>query len=292
MKQSFLYSLLFLFFAISSCRKEDNPKLPDIARVPTPLITKVDGTDKVISSQDPASFKGKFIVDLFFKTDVPPQKFDVVIMKNDDKTTVKTFKENVTTFPTTFDITSEQLATLFGAPIVLGDKFEIGVDVTTKEGLKFQAFPLVGEGYGSGVASQAGASTDIRYEAVCKYNPDLYKGTFVVEEDEWEDYAPGDEVEISQVDDTHLTFTHVAAVGAIPITIVINPDDNSASIAKQEIGTRWAYGASYTKPFVATAGAASNSYVSPCEESIILNLQYGYSAGTWSGNYILKLKKK
>src|SRR6476469_1609203 len=102
MKYSIVYSLL-LFVLVISCRKSDNPKLPDLIRVPTPLITKDSGSDATISKDDPTAFQGKFTVDLYFKKDVPPQKMDVVIRKNGEA--VKLFKEGLTTFPTTMAIT-------------------------------------------------------------------------------------------------------------------------------------------------------------------------------------------
>jgi hypothetical protein len=43
-----------------ACRKEDNPKIPELTRFPLPLLQKVAGTDQVISAQNPASFSAKF----------------------------------------------------------------------------------------------------------------------------------------------------------------------------------------------------------------------------------------
>ena len=103
MKKFLLYSTIAFLLILLGCRKEDDVKLPKLDRVPTPLITKVENTDAVISKDNPTAFKGKFTVGLYYETDVPPQKMDVVIRKNG--TTTKIFKENITTFPTTFDIT-------------------------------------------------------------------------------------------------------------------------------------------------------------------------------------------
>src|SRR6185295_4098316 len=136
MKNSIILSFLFTLFFVS-CRKEDNAKLPDLERVPVPLITKDAAGDAVISGQDPASFAGKVIVDLFFATDTKPQKIDLVVIKNDDKTIIKTIKEGITAFPTTVEITGSQLETLFGEPIVAGDNFDIGADITTVSGKLF-----------------------------------------------------------------------------------------------------------------------------------------------------------
>lgn len=289
MKQSFLYSLLFLIFAISSCRKEDNPKLPDLDRVPTPLVLKDKLTDAVISAQEPDEFKAKFSVDLYFKNDVPPQKFAVVIMKNNDTANAKILQDNITTFPVTFDLTGPQLATMFGAPIVLGDKFDIGIDITTKEGKLFQAFPRGGAGVGAGVGSQPGSSPAIRYEAVCKYDPEVYQGAFEVVNDEWEDYKPGDVVTLTKIDDTHFSFEYVPSSGSKPIVITVNATTNDVSVAKQVYGA-YSWGAAYGNFSVESVPDLDNK-VAPCDQTVSVKLKHTVSAGSF-GEYKIVLKKK
>jgi hypothetical protein len=189
MKQTLLYSVFAALVLLAGCRKEDDVKLPDLVRVPLPLITKDAGSDATISKDDPAAFKGKFVVDLFFKSDVPPQKFDVVIRKNDE--TTKTFKPDVTTFPTTMDITGADLTSLFGAAPVLGDKYEVGVDITLQDGTKLEAFPLGGPAYGSNVANQPGASTSVIYSVVCPFEMADFVGSATIEDpDFWEATYP------------------------------------------------------------------------------------------------------
>ncbi len=93
-----------LFFA---CRKEDNPILPDLARVPAVLVKMDAASDKFISPVAPAGFKGKLVIDLLFANE-KPQSVDIVVMRNDDPTNVKVLKPGVTTFPTTIDVTGQQ----------------------------------------------------------------------------------------------------------------------------------------------------------------------------------------
>jgi hypothetical protein len=38
-----------------------------------------------------------------------PQKVDIVVMRNDNKTNIKTIKVNVTTFPTSIQVTGQSL---------------------------------------------------------------------------------------------------------------------------------------------------------------------------------------
>ena len=160
----YLFSIAGLFTA---CSKDENGELPDnLTQFPTPLVVKVAGTDQSISAANPNAFSGKLRVSLYFPTGAPPKKYDVVVIKNNDKTNVKIIQADLTTFPTDITITGSQLATLFGSPIVAGNTFDISVDVTIYTGEKFEAFPVTGNAYASGIAAQPGSSTFIRYNTI------------------------------------------------------------------------------------------------------------------------------
>ena len=167
MKKIIIYSLyLFTVAALfTACRKEDNAQLPGLIRFPLPVVAKVAGSDQNIAAASPNAFSGKFTVGLYFPNDAPPKKYDIVAIKNDNKAVVKIIKADVTSFPTEITVTGSQLATLFGAPIVAGDKFDISVDVYTSTGEKYEAFPVTGNPYASGIAAQPAATTFIRYTA-------------------------------------------------------------------------------------------------------------------------------
>lgn len=168
MKKIIILSLYFFTIAglFTACSKDENGDLPDnLTQFPTPLVTKVAGTDQAISAANPNAFSGKVRVALYFPGGTPPKKYDVVVIKNDNKANVKVIQADVTTFPTDVAITGSQLATLFGSPIVAGDKFDISVDVTVYTGEKFEAFPVTGNPYASGIAAQPGSSTFVRYTA-------------------------------------------------------------------------------------------------------------------------------
>jgi len=160
----YLFSIAGLFTA---CSKDENGELPDnLTQFPTPLVVKVAGTDQSISAANPNAFSGKLRVALYFPTGAPPQKYDVVVIKNNDKANVKVIQANVTTFPSDITITGSQLTSLFGTPILAGDTFDISVDVTIYTGEKFEAFPVTGNAYASGIAAQPGSSTFVRYTTI------------------------------------------------------------------------------------------------------------------------------
>jgi len=299
MKQIKILMLLMAgMLVFNSCRKEDNPKLPTLIRFSnTPLILKVTGTDQVISAQDPSTFTGKFTVDVYFKNEPAPQKYDVVVIKNGNTGNVKTIQAGVTTFPTTVTVTGTQLATLFGSPIVLGDKFDIGVNITANDGQQYLAFPSTGAAYASGVSAQPGASTSIRYEAVCKYDPNVYQGSFKAK-DEFGD-ADGATIVLTKIDATHFSFVYPSVLNPVPIVVTVDANTNNAAIlGTQTIGSRWdpAYGypnnSTYVNPSATTATTGGGS-VAPCDKTVTLKITWGVQNGalTFGGPYTLTLTK-
>ena len=282
----FIFSLLAVFF--NSCRKEDNPILPELIKVPTPLILKDASTDQVIDAVDPAAFSGTFTVDLFFDNDAPPEKMDIVVIKNGDKSVVKQV-ETVTTYPTSITITGTQLETLFNETIELGDYFDIGANIVLN-GRTYHAFPAVAVAHASGVAAQPGASTFIRYGAVCAYDPEQYQGNFVVVDDEWGDYGAGDVVELIKIDDTKFSFTYPAD-NAKPIIVEVNPADNSVSVTKQVYGdgyggASWPYG-----PISVQSVPSVDNFVAPCDGVVSVILSHTVGAGGF-GSYKIVLEKQ
>jgi hypothetical protein len=102
----------------------------------------------------PAAFSGKFKVALDFANAVPPTKVDIVVRKNGSAANVKLYKAGITAFPTSFTVTADEIATLFGAPIALNDTYDFAPDiyVGTK---KYEVFPAVGLGNGAGVTGMS-----------------------------------------------------------------------------------------------------------------------------------------
>jgi len=293
MRKIFFYTALVILAGIG-CRKKDNPRIPDFTRVPMPTITKEAGSDFVISSFAPNAFAGKVTVDLYFKNDIKPSKFDVVVIKNGNKTNVKVIQAGVASFPTSVPLTGTQLATLFGAPLVLGDKFDVGADVYTQNGDKYVAFPAVGEGYGTGVPTQGGASLTVRYEVVCPFIAADFGGDFKVTKDDWNDIGVGAVVPVTVVSATKLSFP--SPVNNAPIIIDVNPTTYATSVASQSYGDYKAAGIDPTWPygnnFVSSVAGPLN-IVGACDKTISLSLKYVSNNGAQSyGPFTLVMKKQ
>lgn len=290
MKKGIIYSLLISAIFLS-CRKEDNPRIPELARVPVPSLTIDPSSDPFISPADPLGFKGVVIVDLFFKDDIPPQSFDVVVIKNHDAASVQVLQAGVTTFPTTVEVTGQQLTDLFNSEIADGDAFTIGVDIMTQEGKEFVAFPSVGVGYGTGVANQnGGVLTTVEFAKLCTYVSDVYQGDFEVVVDEFADTRPGDILTITKIDDTHFSYIYPSCINPQPIVITVDPVTNVASIADQKIGSAFDWQPAYTNPHAKTIGSAGDQ-VLPCSKTFSVLINYTVDQGNF-GNFRITMKKK
>ena len=146
---------LAAIIAFSGCKKDDGAirERVSIAAVPT-ITTNIDPTgSQTIDFLNLASFSGKFKVDLYFPGTTPPSKVDIVVRKwsgTVNNNNVKVYKAGVTTFPTTFTVTAAEISTLFGVAIAVGDTYDFAPDIYVGN-RKFQAFPAVGAGTGTGI---------------------------------------------------------------------------------------------------------------------------------------------
>ena len=208
----------------------------------------------------------------------------MVVRKNGGTgSAVKVFKAGISTFPSTFTVTVAEIEELFGTAIVLGDNYDFSADIYAN-GKKYEAFPLGGVPNSSGPTGMPGYSYFVRYGAICKYDPEIYKGDFEVVEDEWEDFAPGDIIKLTKVSDNSFSFTHPVDVSSSPVPIIvsINTGNNLATIPKTSIGSKWNWTNTYTGAFVQTGGATTSNFVAPCDETVTLNIIYSVDQGSWS----------
>jgi hypothetical protein len=276
--------------AFTGCKKDDGAirERVSIADVPA-ITTNIDPSgSQAIDLLNLASFSGKFKVDLYFPGTTPPTKVDIVVRKNGSNGNVKLYKAAVTTFPSTFTITAAEIATLFGVAVALGDTYDFAPDIYIGD-RKFEAFPAVGAGTGTGVIAMPLFSEFARYAAICAYDPNIYQGNFVVVSDAFQDFQPGEVVPITKIDNTHFSFLDPYVTNPKPIIVTVNPLNNQLSITKQQIGDAFTWNLTYTKPNMAVT-ASTSSFVAPCSKTIDLNITYTVDQGSF-GTFLLKLKK-
>ena len=299
MKKTIPYSLLLFGLAamFHACRKDDVQPPPD-TRFPLPLITKDTTGDDFISGKDPASFLGKFVIDMYYGTEVLPQKVDIVVIRNDNKTNVKTIQANVTTFPASIQVTGTQLTTLFDSTIRLGDKFEIGADVTTINGQKFEAFPVTGNPYGADTSALPGSRFSIEYVADCVFDIASFNGWYTVVGNtigggDWGDLKVGDGVAVSAGGNEISVFAYPynqPLYIVYPMICQVDPVTYDVTITRQIIGlnTIFSWPMIWAEPGTGT--------VSPCGDAITLNMTLSavYNSppgGGYSGTGVLELRK-
>lgn len=284
-------------FSFTGCKKDDGPIKKEILSLidEVPVIsTAIDATgSQSIDLLNLGAFNGKFTVSRYFADAPAPEKVDIVVRKTDASgKTVKVFKTDIATFPASVTVTAAELAALFG-PIKLNDSYDFAPDIYYK-GKKYEAFPLGGVSRGPGPGAFPGFSEYTRFSAICAYDPNLYQGDFEVIRDDWEDFSVGDIITLTKVDNSSFSWVNPFAVASTPVPIVVkvNTGNNTVAIPRTVIGTKWVWSATYTGPAVATTGAATSSFVAPCDKTVTLNMQYSVDQGTFAGGWLLVLKKK
>ncbi len=295
MKKNIINCFLLSALLFVGCKKNDSRYPFDVAlaRVPYVNVTTDPTGSAAIDVLNLANFAGKYTVDVLYKSDAPPSKVDLVVIKNGVKSSVKVLQTGVTTFPATFTITTAQLATLFGATVKLGDNYDIGVDIYTQDGTKYEAFPNASSGLlaysGTGQANQPGFSPTTRFSAICAYDPSIYQGNFVVVSDAFGELNPGDVLTFTKVSNSSFSFIyiHPNLTAPLPVLVTVNTGNNIVSIAKQKVGTKF-----YTFDNLNfTATSLSNNFVAPCNQTVTLNITYTVDQGSF-GSAVLVLKKQ
>ncbi len=279
-----IFYILFIVIFIEGCRKDDNPKVPDFIKVPVPLLTLDPTSDTKISGLEPKGFQAKFTVDVYFRNGELPKQLDLVVVKNGNAVNVKTVLPNITSWPVEYSVTGQQLIDLFGELINPGDAFEFSADVTTQSGLKIAAFPIGGGiAFAPGIYNMPGSSPLLRFAAPCPFNAEEYRGDYEVERDDWGDYQPGEDITVTVINDTLLSFRYKAD-GALPIIMKINQQTNAVTIEKQ------LYGKYEGDDYFAESIPGEDSSVDPCTTSISVNINHTTSFGMFDGIIVMRKK--
>lgn len=295
MKKNILFTILAVaILGLSGCKKNDNFITEDyydlLEAVPVVSVKKEASGNQAIDLLNLPGFSGKFTVSLFFPSQPPPTKVDIVVRKNGSAANVKVFQANVTTFPTTYTVTAAQIVALFNnVPIALDDTYDFGADIYTEKG-KYQTFPTTAIGYAPGPVGQPLYSQFARFAAICAYDPDMYQGNFVVIQDDFEEWFPGDVVVLTKIDNTHFSFLPAVTFGGAtrtPVVVTVNPLDNVITVPKQQVGATFYQ---YFLPNWASVPSPLN-IVAPCAKEFGLLINYTVSAGSF-GNAYFKLRKQ
>jgi hypothetical protein len=273
--------LLALSIFVASCSSDGNGNLPDLERVPIPLLKLDDNADVLI--QEPTEFKGKFTVDMYFKNDVAPKQVDIVVAKNGDYKTVKILQAAVTTFPVTVDIDAAKLATAFGmnvSQIVPGDFFEVGTNIITQSGMTIPAFSDVSNQFSADVSNFPGSSLSLKYPVVCPLDLDEFVGKFTAVDPGFMEYDYP--VTITREGENVLVITGFVDDPESVIKVTVDPRTTKTSVPST-LATPSIFG--YHNLRVVGTGE-----INACTNSFTINLGYTVDEGNF-GNYLLTVKK-
>ena len=280
-----LYKVLACVFGllilVAGFRKSDNPNLPNLERVPVPKYT-VDQTMDVLI-QEPEKFRGKFTVDLYFKDDVKPKSMDIVVARNEDYGTVKVFKSNVTTFPVTYEVTGQELATLFGIPVTdikPGDVFEFGSSMILQSGKVVPMFSPVGIGYGTGITNLPGASVLATYRAVCPLDIKNFVGSAAIEDPKFLEATYPVTVSLEGTDVLKITGFAGDASSVLRVNVINRTQ--TAAIASQIFAADF-FG-------YHNARAVGTGVIDACNKKIAMNLAFSVDEGGF-GSFTVTLVK-
>ena len=119
----------------------------------------------------------------------------------------------------------------------------------------------------------------------CPLDMSIFSGDFEVVEDDWQDYFPGDIVQLS-VDGNTVSFDYPTSYMHKPLLIKVNPSTFATSVDFTDFGGYAPGGDIYSCQSI----PGSNSVVVPCDETISVLLEF-YQGSDDYGAGLLKLRK-
>jgi hypothetical protein len=206
-----------------------------------------------------------------------------------DRTKWKKIKEVPYSGETELKATATEIATALGIPVTsleTGATYTLYNQCVTKDGEIHDAANTNG-GY-QGITNY---NMLLTWSAVvvCPFNPAGFAGNFVVLEDGWADYGPGDIVTVDATTANSLTMTvypnPAFGTNRKSIKVDIVPATGKASVASQVYGDYPGFDSNLK---VATVG--NNNWVFTCVGTITLRLSH-IGAANW-GDYALRLRKQ
>ena len=287
------------------CEKDDGaiPSRVTITEVPT-VTTNLDPTSStiinVLNPTTSATFSGKFSVSNYFPGATPPTKVDIVVRKNNfhpdtnpngvvTNANVKLLSAGVTTLPANFTDTAAQIATLFGTAIQSYDNYDFAPDLYVGD-KKYEAFPAIGTGVGTGHAGHPLYGEFARFPVLCQ-DANFHGGNFVVVSDAFPNgFTAGQPVTITKVSATTFSFQFANVTTPTNVTFTLASTTGRVSVAKTKIGNAFTWDLTQTNPNVTVSSAATN-FLEPCARIINLNITYATDQKLFPGTYLLKLRK-
>jgi hypothetical protein len=227
----------------------------------------------------------------------PLEKIVVYVTKggiNLNRSTWKKVKEFPISGEATLDVTATEIATALGIPpagLETGATYTLYNQCVSKDGKIHDAANTNSAYQGLSAYNMALTWSGV---IVCPFNPAGFAGTFVVEEDTWADYSPGETVTVDSAFSNYIKMTvfpsdFYGAVNRKQIRVDITPSTGKATVTNQIYGDYPQFGLLGMR--LNTVG--SNNWVFSCVGTITLRMNHnGSVSGGNQGDYTLRLKKQ
>lgn len=276
---------LALIMGLAACKKSTDLILsPDQLAVGSYLIKDSQGNDTLFlnSPTTPVVFAAHAYGESV-------NKVIVYVSTNNsiDKTTWKKVKE----FPmdasqkVTLSVTPADIASALGSPIPNGAEYTLYNEVTTQGGATYSL---------ANMNTDFEASPDYHMgmrwtvKAPCIWDQSVFTGKFTVITDTWDDYNPGEKVDVQPGPGPNQIQIFVYPSDAFGfnrqwVTVDVNPVTLATNIPEQFVGTYY--------PSDDATMYSSTGTVNPCQKTIdITNITFNFSGTKYSG-YHLTLKQ-
>jgi hypothetical protein len=305
MKKSIKLIAIFCFtLFVFSCNKDYKVWDESSPAGVYPFINDPNGAESVLfyAGQGASSYKAK----LGLSGPAKAEKLDAYVVTGSVLTFVKTFALPATT---TYEVTLQEVADALGVPLSNfnpGDQIILRNVITTTDGKTWDQSNIshLSGGLLSGTPYQ-NLFADVSVFVTCPFVADDAVGNYQVQQDDWADYNPGDNMPVTSIGGftpdpciaaancgpsvVKIDATHIQ-IDAYPYTfgnnhngviITVDPTSGAATVTKQFNG---GYGATDTEY---TAGSG---FVFSCVGYIKLTLNFTYNGGAYNGNTLIITK--
>jgi hypothetical protein len=236
MKQYSLNLFLILILAGFACSKKDSLVDPDKLEIGS-YLTLVKENNTTIDFGDLANSTVSIEVG---SKGTPVDKVNIYVSETPtiDKTQWKLLKSLPFTEGMKLEVKASEIATALGKAIEPGNTYALYNEVVTTDGRTFSSANTDTDFEG-----QAGYNMAMSWTATttCPYDQSVFDGTFTIVQDTWQDYAPGDFVEVSAGPGENKITIYVypsPAYGSNQQGVVLNvdPATGNVTIPKQVVG--------------------------------------------------------
>jgi hypothetical protein len=171
-------------FFFTTCQKTPNLPMPELKTAVIPKLVKDAEKDQTINFFNLPAFKGSFTVDTYYAD--KPQSMEIWVAF-DGNLTKKALVQNITSFPTTIDVTISSLVSLLSAyvkqaDIISGDYFKFYTVITLNDGTIVSSMDPAYKQFYSSVPNLPGAAVDLTYTVVCPLNLTDFVGDYTMDD--------------------------------------------------------------------------------------------------------------